>query len=221
MAFLLPPPERQPMFNAPVSVVALVVALIAIHIVVSTLGVSDAALYPYLLVPARYAEGGPFWTLAVPLVSYMFLHVSYLHVLMNALFLLAFGAAVARRLGGPLFYVFYLLCGLAAAATSIGLQWGSPVAGLGASGAVSGLMAAGFRLMRWRKSDPQGVLLPLTAAPILKVSAVWLIANIVLAFTDIGLVPEGSFVDWRAHMGGYLFGLFAIGLFDRFRPSRA
>jgi membrane associated rhomboid family serine protease len=217
MAFFQPPAERQPMFNAPTSVVVLVVALVAIHAGLNAFAVPDAAIDPYLLVPARYAQGGPLWTLVAPLIGHMFLHVNYYHVLANAFFLLAFGAVVARRLGTPLFLAFYLLCGLAAAATSIGLDWGSTIPRLGASGAVAGLMAAGFRLMRWRKSDPADALLPLWSAPILKVSAVWLIANVLLSFTSFGLVPEGNFADWHAHMGGYVFGLLTIGLFDRLR----
>lgn len=216
MAFLQSQPPREPFLHAPGSVIGLIGVLIAIHLVVAFLPVPVEALEPFAFIPARYVEGAPALELVLPLVSHMFLHGSFAHLLINCAWLLAFGPVVARRLGGPLFLAFFLLCGAAGALMQMALDWGSPVAMIGASGGISGLMAASFRMMHW-PGAPTGVrLVPLLSRPILVTSGLWMAVNLVFGLIGFGAGPM-EMIAWQAHMGGYLFGIVAIGLFDRLR----
>ena len=96
---------------------------------------------------AHNADPGGWLERAIPFVSYMGLHNDLTHLAINSLWLLAFGPIVARRFGGFLFLLFFLVCGVAGAATHLAFNWGSLVPVIGASGAISGLMAAGLRLL--------------------------------------------------------------------------
>lgn len=219
MAFLQSQPPREPFLQAPGSVLGLIGVLVAIHLAVTFIPIPFEALAPYAFVPARYAapylEQASVLELVLPLVSHMFLHGSFLHLIINCAWLLAFGPVVARRLGGVRFLVFFLACGVAGAAMELALAWGAPEAMIGASGGISGLMAASFRMIRWPGS-PSGVrLVPIWSRPILTFSGIWLLSNLIFGLTGFGSGSSGNQIAWQAHMGGYLFALFTIGLFDR------
>ncbi len=220
MAFLQSRPPREPFLHAPPSVLGLIAVLIAIHLAVAFIPIPIEALTPYAFVPARYSDGAPPLELVLPLVSHMFLHGSFLHLIVNCAWLLAFGPVVARRLGGVSFVVFFLAAGVAGALMQLVLTWGSPEAMIGASGGISGLMAAGFRMMRWPGVPSNVRLVPLFSRPILMFSGLWLITNLIFGLTGFGTGNSGALIAWQAHMGGYLFGLLAIGLFDRLRLAR-
>lgn len=219
MAFLQSQPPREPFLHAPGSVLGLIGVLIAIHLAVAFIPIPFDALAPYAFVPARYTEGATPLELVLPLVSHMFLHGSFLHLIINCAWLLAFGPVVARRLGGVTFLVFFLACGVAGALMELALAWGAPEAMIGASGGISGLMAASFRMIRWPGVPPAGRLVPLLSRPILTFSGIWLLTNLIFGFTGFGSGTSGDQIAWQAHMGGYLFGLITIGLFDRRRAA--
>jgi membrane associated rhomboid family serine protease len=221
MAFLQSQPPREPFLHAPKSVLWLIAVLIAIHLAVSFIPVPDDVLMPYVFIPARYTaayvHSVPPVELVLPLVSHMFLHAGFLHLIVNCAWLLAFGPVVARRLGGWLFLVFFLAAGVAGALMELALTWGATAGMIGASGGISGLMAASFRMMRW-PGVPAGVrLAPLFSRPILVFSGLWMATNLI--FGLIGLGAGADQIAWQAHMGGYLFGLVAISLFDRLRTG--
>lgn len=219
MAFLQSQPPREPFLHAPRSVLALIAVLVAIHVVVTLVPVPDAMLAPYVFISSRYVNGAAPLALVVPLFSHQLLHGSYFHLTVNCLWLLAFGPVVARRLGGLTFLVFFFLCGAAGALTELAFTWGSTAQMVGASGAVSGLMGAAFRMMRW-PGVPSGVrLVPVLSRPLVMASLTWLILNAVVGIAGFGLGANQGDVQiaWQAHMGGYLFGLLSIGLFDRLR----
>jgi membrane associated rhomboid family serine protease len=217
MAFLQSQPPREPFLHAPGSVLGLIGVLIAIHLAVAFIPISFDALVPYAFIPARYSEGAPVVELVLPLISHMFLHGSFLHLIINCAWLLAFGPVVARRLGGPAFLVFFLASGAAGALMELALAWGTPEAMIGASGGISGLMAASFRLMRWPGVSSGVRIVPIFSRPILVFSGLWMLTNLFFGLIGFGTGNSGNQIAWQAHMGGYLFGLFAIGLFDRWR----
>src|SRR5258708_6170570 len=110
--------RREPAFNAPWTILALIAVLLAVHGCRLALGVG---LGRFALTSEDLDQGR--WT---PLISHLFVHASWAHVLMNCAFALAFGAPVARFLGaggrGALaFFAFFLLCGLLAALGYAGL----------------------------------------------------------------------------------------------------
>jgi len=117
---------------------------------------------------------------------------------------------VARRYGAVTFLAFFLAAGVVAALFYLAFNWGSTVPVIGASGAVSGLMGAGLRMIPWRGEKPSTRLAPLLSRPIVMFSAVWLVTNAVFGLLGF----DGQTIAWQAHMGGYFFGLVAIGTVD-------
>jgi membrane associated rhomboid family serine protease len=215
MAFLQSDPPREPFLHAPASVLWLIAAMVVIYLFQSLIPLSDEALRPFELIPARYAVGGTLFTLSVPLVSHMFLHGSTGHLLVNCLWLLAFGPVIARRYGKGLFFAFFFFSGFAGAAIYIGVMWGSTEPAIGASAAIAGLMAAAFRLLRLPGADVAGArLAPVLSRPILIFTGFWIASNVVFAL--FGGIGEAA-----AHTGGYLFGLFAIDGVEKLHLARA
>src|SRR5580765_7899584 len=231
MAFLQSAPPRQPIFRAPAVVLWLIGLLAALHLArISRPVLSDALVYEYGLYPLRYshafleshmANPGTLWERVVPFLSYLGLHGSWTHLIINCLWLLAFGPIVARRFGNVLFLLFFLACGVAAALCYLALNWGSPVPVVGASGAISGLMAAAIRMLPGQApwvTQSEAPLAPLLSRQILVFSAIWAAINLLTALTGLGVGGESGLIAWQAHLGGFLAGLLLCGPLDRLRP---
>ena len=231
MAFLQSAPPRQPIFRAPAVVLWLIGLLVALHLArVWRPAEADALVYEYGLYPLRYsrsfleshmANPGTLWERIVPFLSYIGLHGSWTHLIINCLWLLAFGPIVARRFGNLLFLLFFLTCGVAAALCYLALNWGSPVPVVGASGAISGLMAAAIRMLPGQApwvTQSEAPLAPLVSRQILVFSAIWTAINVITAMTGLGMGGESGLIAWQAHLGGFLAGLLLCGPFDRLRP---
>jgi len=222
-------PSREPFLNAPASVLILIGVLLAAHVARVLLPEADAneLLTTYAFIPARYSPAAlaangfapaSLYSQIVTFITYMFLHGSFLHVGVNCLWLLAFGPSVARRLGTVLFYIFFLVCGVAAALLHLALNWGAIIPVVGASGAIAGLMGAGIRILyrdRRLRLGERPKLAPVFTGPVLFFSAMWVVVNIIAGVTGLGTNGgELGIVAWQAHLGGYFAGLFLIGWFD-------
>lgn len=208
MAFLVSTPPRQPFLQAPTSVLWLLVLLVGVHVAVTNGLLPPGQVEALYLVPANFTDGHMAEGV-LSLFTHLFLHSSIGHLLINALWLLVFGSAMARRYGPVWFFGFFLASGLAAAFTYLACNWGSPVGAVGASGAIAGLLAAGLRLIPWPNTKEGARLAPLFSSPILAASALWLGSNVFYG------LAETSDIAWQAHCGGFLFGLFAVSLVDR------
>lgn len=223
MAFLQSAPPRQPIFRAPPVVLWLIGILIAAHVarILAPPGMAQAIVDAYAFVPARMEQTGPLWDRLVPFVSYMGLHEGFTHLTVNCLWLLAFGPIVARRFGGVLFLVFFVVTGVAGAATYLACNWGSPVPMVGASGAISGLMAAGIRMLPqmvpWAIPG-EAPLAPIFSRQIMAFTAIWAGINLLVGLTGLGVAAGEGAIAWQAHLGGFVLGLLLCGLFDRVRP---
>jgi membrane associated rhomboid family serine protease len=232
MAFLQSAPPRQPFFRAPPVVLWLIGGLVALHLGrISLPGASaENAVYDYGLYPLRYsrayleshmANPGTLWERAIPFVSYLGLHASWGHLIVNCFFLLAFGPMVARRFGAPLFLIFFAICGVAGAVAYLAFNWASPLPVIGASGAVCGLMPAALRMLPgqapWAEAG-EAPLAPLLSRQMLVFTAVFVFANLLMGVTGIGIGGESGLVAWQAHLGGFAAGLLLCGPFDRLRP---
>lgn len=162
---------------------------------------------------------------APTVLTYAFLHGGWTHLGLNAVWLLAFGTPLARRLGASRFLSFMAVTAVAGAiAHWICFPFGTePV--LGASAAVSGCMGAALRFAfgsSRRLAGESGLEQP--AAPLAEVVRnrgslsfliVWFVSNALfgLGSTAFGLSDEP--VAWQAHIGGFLAGLLLLPLFDR------
>ncbi len=201
--------RREPLFNAPWTVVALVSTLVASHLLRLITGVDPGvfALTHDDLVERRW----------LPLLTYMFVHADWAHVGLNSAFTLAFGAPLARSLGvGPrgaaIFFAFFLVCGVLAALGYAGLLAVMPAKGVGdewalvgASGAASGLMGAAARLI-----EGKGDIGPIHGRVVIAMTATWIAANVILGLSGLTPGANGAPVAWQAHIIGYLAGLVLV-----------
>ncbi len=192
--------------------------------------------------PARYAPpsflepgglpggfGADLWTF----VTYGFLHGSWLHLLVNLAWLVAFGTPVLRRLGNARFLLLALIGTVAGALAHLLTNWGALVPMIGASAGISALMAAAVRFV-FRDGDfghalgPRGrprrrqPVAPLSEAfrnrTVLAFVGIWFAINIVFGVGSIG-VSGGDAIAWQAHFGGFFAGLFLFPLIDRSVPE--
>lgn len=210
----------EPAFNAPWTVAVLIALLIGAHAARMALGVDAGrfALTSEDLATGRF--GG--------LVTYQFVHGSWAHVLMNSAFVLAFGAPVARYLGGgargaAVFFAFFVLTGIGAALAYGGLETllapapggGEGWALVGASGAASGLMGGATRLIQGK-----GRLGPVTGRTVIGMTLSWIAVNMVLGVSGVTPGAGGAPVAWQAHIFGYFCGLALIGVAGRLAGAR-
>jgi len=154
---------------------------------------------------------GPGWS---ALVTSIFMHGGWLHLLGNMLFLWVFGNNIEDSMGHFRFLVFYLVCGLAAAFAHIGLSPASDVPMVGASGAISGIMGAYILLYpsaRVRTYFPPIFIFRIRAFFFL---LLWFVLQLYQALSAPGAPEEGGVAVW-AHIGGFVAGLALIKLFDR------
>jgi membrane associated rhomboid family serine protease len=225
MAFLQSEPPREPFLHAPTSVLLLIAALVLAHIarIVAPAPLAGEILTYFAFIPARYSGGfdtGGLLGLTVPFVSHMFLHANFVHLGVNCVWLLAFGPIVARRYGTGLFLMFFAVCGVAGAATYLAFDWGSPARVIGASGAISGLMAAGIRMYPWPGPPLARPMAPIFSSPVLLFTGFWLGTNLLFGLTGIGAGGEIQQIAWQAHLGGYFVGLVSAGGFEALRGRR-
>jgi membrane associated rhomboid family serine protease len=239
------PHKEPPAFNVPGAVLALLVAIVGVHLLIEWLPVEAQrqVLLLFALMPLRYdgvVEGLPggigaeLWT---P-VTYTFLHGGWTHLIVNSVWLLAFGSPIARRFGVLRFFLFYFLCGAAGALLHVLIYPASPMPVVGASAAISGLMGGAARFVflgdgplgalgggQGFRGAPQrraGILASLTDRRTLIFVGVWIGLNFLFGATALsGALGVTAQVAWEAHLGGFLAGLLLFGLFDpiRYSPS--
>jgi membrane associated rhomboid family serine protease len=178
----------------------------------------DRFIYIYGLVPARYtipqiasyfSPGQQLFSI----VSFMFLHGGFFHLLGNMWTLYIFGDNIEDRLGHFRYIVFYLLCGVASGLSHLLLNLNSNIPTIGASGAIAGIMGAYFIL------HPKSKIL--TLIPIIFIP--WFVEIPAYFFLGLWFVLQflqaaGSYGDvggiaWWAHIGGFIFGIIFLKLF--------
>ncbi len=225
---------RVPIFNIPASVVAVALALGVLHVVRVVLppDQSQAMLLALAFIPARYAAfmpqlpGGE-WSGVTSFITYMFVHGDATHLMINMAWMLAFGSAVAKRVGNLRFLLFSALCGIAGALVHLGLHFGELVPVVGASAAISGQMAGALRFI----FGARGTLLSssrniqslplasirdtLTDGKFLLFLCIWMAINLLFGLGVVQFNDSGGGIAWEAHIGGFLCGFLAIGVFDR------
>jgi membrane associated rhomboid family serine protease len=156
------------------------------------------------------------------LITSMFLHGSWMHLLGNMWFLWLFGNNIEDSMTRPRFLAFYLLSGLAAAFAQILANPTSAVPMVGASGAISGVMGAYlvlFPRVRVFTIVPLGFFIQTIALPAWMMLIYWAFLQVAGGVTSIG--AEGGGVAFWAHLGGFLAGVVLVKLFERRDRVRA
>jgi membrane associated rhomboid family serine protease len=150
------------------------------------------------------------------LLTHMFLHGSWMHLLGNMWFLWLFGNNVEDSMGRLRFIGFYLLCGLAAAAAQIITSPGSAIPMVGASGAISGVMG-GYLLLyptvRVYTLVVLGFFITSMALPAWVMLGYWFVIQFVSGW--VSFAGEGGGVAFWAHVGGFVAGIVLVKLFAR------
>ncbi|HZS33859.1 MAG TPA: rhomboid family intramembrane serine protease [Methylomirabilota bacterium] len=151
------------------------------------------------------------------LVSSMFLHGSWMHLIGNMWFLWLFGNNIEDSTSRPRFVVFYLICGLAAALAQVVTSPGSVIPMVGASGAISGVMGAYLRLfprVRVYTLVPLGFFITSIALPAWMMLLYWLGLQVLSGLASFSSEVGGGVAFW-AHVGGFAAGLVLVKLFVR------
>jgi membrane associated rhomboid family serine protease len=142
----------------------------------------------------------------VTLVTSMFLHAGWVHLLGNMLFLAIFGDNVEDAFGHLRYLAFYFACGIAASFAQIALAPGSQIPGVGASGAISGVLAAYLIMFG---NNRVRVLIGIFPAivPAYLMIGLWIVLQLVYGATSLGYTQQSGGVAYAAHVGGFLCGL--------------
>ncbi|PTL80002.1 rhomboid family intramembrane serine protease [Vitiosangium sp. GDMCC 1.1324] len=156
--------------------------------------------------------------LFTPLTS-MFLHGSWSHILGNCLFFWVFGNNVEDSMGRLRFIVFYIVCGLAAAAAQVLVDPASPVPMVGASGAISGIMGAYLLLyprVRVNMLFIFIIIIRIIPLPAWLVLLYWFGLQVVAGLPQLDPLNAkvSSGVAVWAHVGGFVAGLVLVKLFE-------
>ena len=223
----------------PGAIVALLIVIVSIHVGRQFLSESaDTHLVLALaFIADRYSAnplpwpGGAIAAWTSP-VTHLFLHGDFSHLTLNAASLAAFGTILARRMGGARFLAFSLVCGLAGAFLFLLLNWGVQAPLIGASGAISGMMAVSLRILfsamdqapmglagELLRRAPHLIWIKSLAATLADrrmqlATGIWLGINLLAAY-GLGTPAEAGVVAWEAHIGGFFCGLALFGAFDR------
>jgi membrane associated rhomboid family serine protease len=263
---MLPPRQPEPVFNLPFVIILSCGCLLALHGLRQVLPseTDDWVIAQFAFVPARASialglvnhqlqlaaqhvpadtilaligdGGGRWWSL----LTYAFLHGSWMHVGFNCIWLAAFGSPVARRFGSMRFLLLMVVSAVVGALTQFAATPTSFAPVIGASAAVAGAMGAATRFVFHRAGSSGGRSVALSQRdrddavyrqPALSLRAtlstrgalifvlVWFGSNLLF-----GLVPALSGmgdepIAWQAHIGGFLSGLLLFPLFDREHPT--
>jgi len=221
---LIPLGDENPTVLWPIVAFTLIAANVAAFLYQFSLLVVDprlelALIYQLGLVPAALTHGilpaGGYATL----VSSMFLHGGWMHLIGNMIYLWIFGNNVEDSMGHLRFVVFYLLTGIIAACAHIAMQPSSTVPTIGASGAVSGILGAYLILhprARIKTLLPLGIFLTVVHLPAWFFLIFW-IGWQVFSQALVPVDPNAGGVAYAAHIGGFIAGVLLITFFRKYR----
>lgn len=181
-------------------------------------------VYIYGLVPARYTipQISAYFTTGqqvISFLSFMFLHGGFFHLLGNMWSLYIFGDNVEDRLGHLRYLAFYLLCGFASGISHLVISWNSNVPTIGASGAIAGVMGAYFILYPRAKIltlVPIFFFIQFFELPAFFFLGIWFLFQFLSA---AGAPGQAGGIAWWAHIGGFVFGVIFLKLFEMLPES--
>lgn len=189
------------------------VLIIVVNVFVFLLELSggDAFILKWSAVPANIVAGGGWITV----LTAMFMHASWSHILGNMIFLYAFGPEIEDAMNPLRYSIFYLLGGLVAMLAQVFADTSSTVPSLGASGAIAAVMGAflvTFPADRIRSLLIIFFFIRVTYIPAALLIGVWFLIQL-FSFGAVGNVQTGG-VAYMAHIGGVLFGIVTARLFE-------
>jgi membrane associated rhomboid family serine protease len=229
---VIPLHDDNPTERAPVVTILLIIICVVVFFYQSSLprGPGEAFAFQYGAIPsvifglASLPEEVPAIPAGLTLLTSMFLHGGWMHLLGNMLYLWIFGNNIEDAMGHARFIVFYLLCGVLAALSHALTDPSSQIPMVGASGAISAVLGAYLLLF-----PHANVLVLIPGIGMTRVAAgivlgMWFVTQLVSGGMSVGATGGG--VAFFAHIGGFVAGMALIGLFKRpevpfFSPGRA
>ncbi len=217
--------------GSPNTTMSLIVANIAVFVIQMSLPdrTADRFVYSYGLVPAFFfnpdiaqyylIDHNPF----LSLITSVFMHGGWLHLIVNMWTLWLFGVAVEDRLGNWRFLLFYLACGIGGSLGHLVFNLESAIPVVGASGAIAGVLGAFTWLFTRAKV---AVVFPIVIVPLifqvpaLAYTALWFGLQVVQGALSVGNDPNVGGIAWFAHLGGFAAGVgIAAWLTNGRRPA--
>jgi membrane associated rhomboid family serine protease len=197
------------------------ISIIVINVIVFGLELAggEAFVRQWSVVPATVVAG-QHW---VTILTAMFMHGGWMHIIGNMVFLWAFGPEIEDAMGPLRYLAFYLLGGLVAFAAQIAVMSDSTVPSLGASGAIAAVMG-GFLITyprdRIRTLLLLGWFVTVTVIPAAVLIGIWFLLQL---FSEVGAVKQAQSggVAYMAHVGGFAFGAITAKLFEDSRRIAA
>ena len=227
---MIPLKARNPRSTTPVMTVLLIIVNVVVFLYQYSLGPEHGerfilanALIPARLLHSLGAPGIPLSGALAPLVTCMFLHGGWMHLIGNMWFLWIFGDNVEDRLGHFSYVSFYLLCGLGAGILQLVVSVGSQIPMLGASGAISGVLGAYIVLYPRAKVL---TLVPLlfffftVDLPAVVILGYWFVIQFFSGLESLGMRAGGGGTAWWAHIGGFVMGMALVKMWPQ-RPQVA
>ena len=223
--FTLPLSDDNPTRRAPIVTWAIIAGCVAVFLWQTSLGprAGQAIVYALGMIPAVLfgsAQLPPELRLVpapLSVVTSMFLHGGWMHLLGNMLYLWIFGNNVEDSMGRGRFVVFYLLCGTAAALVQGLAAPGSEIPMIGASGAIGGVLGA--YLMLHPRANVRMLFIILFFIRVISVPAavvlgLWFVMQFISGATT-PTADDGGGVAFWAHVGGFLTGAVLVPFFKR------
>jgi membrane associated rhomboid family serine protease len=217
---MFPLRDDRPVYTPPIVTTLLIVACALVFLFELTL---DEYSRNYLIsafgvVPAHFRP--------ITLITSLFLHGGWMHIIGNMLFLWAFGKSLEDAMGHTKFLIFYFACGVAAGITHIAFNQYSPVPTVGASGAIAGVMGA--YLIKFPRAHIHTLVffffITIVDIPAAFILIYWFITQL---FSGAGSIAHTHVSDqgvaWFAHIGGFVTGMLLIRLMgtrQRYFPRR-
>jgi membrane associated rhomboid family serine protease len=174
----------------------------------------EAFVQRWSVIPAGIVAG-QHW---ITILTAMFMHAGWMHILGNMVFLWAFGPEVEDTMGRIQYLGFYLLSGLVASLAQIAGMPHSTVPNLGASGAIAGVMGA--FLITYPRDQIRTLILfgwfaRITLVPAALLIGLWFVIQL---FNEMGAVADVQTggVAYLAHVGGFIFGVASARIFESF-----
>lgn len=211
---MIPLRDTIPSKTTPIITVSLIILNLIIYIYEVSLGEQlNGFIQKFGMVPSRFLtviQEKPYdlsgWF--VPMISSIFLHGSWLHVIGNMWYLWIFGDNIEDRLGHGRFVFFYILCGVLADLSHVFINSQSNIPTVGASGAIAGVMGAYFILYpksRVLTLIPIFIFIEIIEIPAVIFLGFWIFMQFI--YGTAALSGQTGGVAWWAHFGGFLFGV--------------
>ncbi|NBD35123.1 MAG: rhomboid family intramembrane serine protease [Chloroflexi bacterium] len=220
---MIPLRDNIPTRRFPIITVLLIVVNSLIFLLESVIGTAAAEdlIYQFGFVPARITSQWMNPAVLLTLFTSMYLHGGWFHLISNMLYLWIFGNNIEDNMGRLRFLVFYTLCGVLAATAQIAVAPNSEMPGVGASGAIAGVLGA-YLLLYPQARIRTLVLLPFwfvtVNLPAMIVLGSWFLTQFFNGLASLNVQMQVGGVAWWAHIGGFVTGLVLVLMFRREEP---